>query len=140
MGCALPRPVPSPRDSSSAPQPPASNPWDRALRLVYASGSSTPLRVPAALTLGARQAVERLEASGFSHDKDNHSYPLPVSSQGLPASLTHREVVGVVVRSLGSGAEVESQNPYFSNMCPWASSLVFSICQMVILHKVIVED
>lgn len=108
-------PVPSAKDSSSVPQPLASDPGDTALRLVYAPGSS--ILVP--LTLGPRQAVERLEASGFSHDDDNHSYHhFPAGSPGLLASFTHREVVSVVVRSLGSGAGAESQSPYVSSMGP----------------------
>ena len=73
-----------------------------------------------------RQAVGRLEVSGFNHDNDNHSYHVPVGFQGLLASSTHEEEVRLVVRSLGSGAGVENQKQSFSTMGPYASYLVFS--------------
>lgn len=99
------------------PQLPLSNPWDIALRLVHVTDGSNPLQVPAPLTLGPQQAVERLEALWCKHDNDSHSYHFPVGSQGSLASVTHGEVV-VWWLSLGSGAGVESQTLYLSTVGP----------------------
>lgn len=55
-------------------QPPLSNPWDTTLRLVYAIGSSILWQVPGPLTLVPKKTVERLEASGFNDDNNNHNY------------------------------------------------------------------
>lgn len=58
--------------------------------------------------------MERLEASGLNHDDGNHGYHVPAGFQGLLASFTHEGEATLVVRSLGSGAGVESQKQYFS--------------------------